>query len=103
MTERGALILAGHRSGDIGGRPRPSRPRNSRTVAPKRRSGTAGDIDEALEVVNKGFGRHGARCTARMASFLEERASWGFTRLHHDVQPSDQGRPYRRHGQPIDL
>jgi hypothetical protein len=46
---------------------------------------------------SKGIGRLGARCTARMASFLEEKASWGFTRLHHNVQSSDQ----YRHGQPI--
>jgi hypothetical protein len=47
------------------------------TVAPKRRPGTAGGIDEALTAVDKGSGRHGARCTARLASFLEKKASWG--------------------------
>jgi hypothetical protein len=36
------------------------------TAALKRRPGTAVDIDEALEAVNKELGRHGARCTARM-------------------------------------
>jgi hypothetical protein len=57
-------------------------------------------LSEALEVINKGFGGHaGARCTARAASFFEEKASSGITRPRHNVQPSDQG----RHGQPIAL
>jgi hypothetical protein len=47
-------------------------------VAPKRRPGTAEDIDGApAPAIDKGFGRHGPRCTARLASFLEEEASWG--------------------------
>jgi hypothetical protein len=69
------------------------------TAAPKRRSGTAGDIDEASGAVNKGFGGHGARCTARAASFVEEEPPWGFTRVQHSAQPADQG----RYGQPSDL
>jgi hypothetical protein len=44
-------------------------------VPSKRRPGTAGDIDEALEAIDKGFGGHGPRCTARAASFFEEEAS----------------------------
>jgi hypothetical protein len=54
MSERGAFALAGHRSGDTGGRapvvgPAILAPRRggSETVAPTRRPGTAGDIDEA--------------------------------------------------------
>jgi hypothetical protein len=35
---------------------------------------------------------HGARCTVRLASFCEGEASFGITRLYHNVQPSDQGR-----------
>jgi hypothetical protein len=49
----------------------PSRPWNA--VAPKRRPGTAGGIDGALTAIDRGFGRHGARCTARLASSLEEK------------------------------
>jgi hypothetical protein len=45
------------------------------TVALKRRPGTTGNIDEALTATDKGFGRHGARFTARLAIFLEEEAS----------------------------
>ena len=61
-------------------------------MASKRRPGTTGDIGKALAVINKGFVRHGARCTARLASFCEGEASFGITRLYHNVQPSDQGR-----------
>jgi hypothetical protein len=66
--------------------------RGPRTVAPKRRPGTTGDIGKALTAIDKGFVRHGARCTAKLASFCEGEASFGITRLYHNVQPSDQGR-----------
>jgi hypothetical protein len=64
-------------------------------TARRRQEGPTGAVE---------FCRHGPFfgwevVTARAASFLEEEASWGFTRLHHNVQPSDQG----RHGQPINL
>jgi hypothetical protein len=39
-----------------------------------------GAIDEAPEAINKGFGRHGPRCTARVASFFDEKAPSGITR-----------------------
>jgi hypothetical protein len=62
------------------------------TVASMRRSGTAGAI-EALEVIDKGFRRHGPRWhTARVASLWEGGASFGITRLYHNMQPPDQGR-----------
>jgi hypothetical protein len=66
------------------------------TVASKRRSGTAGNIDKALTVADKGFLRHGARCTARLASFYEGGASFGITRPYHNVQPPDQGQQGHR-------
>jgi hypothetical protein len=62
------------------------------TVASKRRSGKTGDIGKALTVIDKGFVRHGPRCTARLASFCEGEASFGITRLYYNVQPPDQGR-----------
>jgi hypothetical protein len=62
------------------------------TVAPKRRPGTTGDIGKALTAIDKGLIRHGARCTARLASSCEGGASFGITRLYHNAQPSDQGR-----------
>jgi hypothetical protein len=60
------------------------------TVASKRRSGTTGDIGKALTAIDKGFVRHGARFTARLASFCEGEASFGIARLYHNVQPSLQ-------------
>jgi hypothetical protein len=47
---------------------------------------------KGLKAIDKGFRRHGPRCTARMASFCEGGASLWIIRLYHNVQPSDQGR-----------
>jgi hypothetical protein len=67
------------------------------TVASKRRSGTAGDIpDKALTAIDTGFVRHGARFTVRLASSCEGEASFGITRLYHNVQPSDSDQGARQ-------
>jgi hypothetical protein len=57
MNERGALALAECRSGDIGGVGPDimATLRGPGAVAPKRRSGTTGDIGEALTAIDKGF------------------------------------------------
>jgi hypothetical protein len=77
MTERRAIVLRFSREPQRGHQ-RPligpeimATSRGSGAAAPKRRPGTARAIDEALKATNKGFERHGLRCTARVASFFE--------------------------------
>ena len=76
MSEREAIGLAGCGSGDTIASPVGpdimATLRGPGTVALKRRPGTTGAaIDEALTAIDKGFVRHGARCTARLASSCE--------------------------------
>jgi hypothetical protein len=67
------------------------------TAAPKRRPGTAGAIDEAPTAIDKGVRRHGPRGMARVAiSLSEEEVPSEITKLHCNVQPSEQGRQGHR-------